>query len=126
MISLVNWYLEKYNNDEPYYIMRGYVFGHPRLADGVHIHTSAVEDIKLNDNRNKLSGKEKWISDIGIIHGELSRITGQTDSVPSELKIREKMTLLFMPTLKSYVRLGKSQRLKADNIMEKDSFRLMR
>lgn len=55
MIELIHWYLRRYEDDgKPYFIAWGYVFGHLKLTDGIHIHTSRVEDIKMNNTGDKL------------------------------------------------------------------------
>lgn len=74
MISLVDWYLVKYDREDkpPYYLMWGYVFGHQRLADGMHIRTSGVEDIHLNDVGDRLLVHTKSGSEYELLLADIS------------------------------------------------------
>lgn len=51
MIKLVNWYLRQYNDS---HLAWGYVFNHPRLSDGTHIHTSRIKDLEMNEAGDRL------------------------------------------------------------------------
>jgi hypothetical protein len=46
MVKLLDWYLAIYN--EKYVLAWGHAINHPRLPDGMHIHTSWIEKIKVN------------------------------------------------------------------------------
>ena len=50
MIILKEWYITKEEYDEEvFYLAWGYVFGHPALMDGLHIHTSRIMEMKFDD-----------------------------------------------------------------------------
>lgn len=50
MIILKEWYIGKEEyDDEIYYLAWGYVFGHPILMDGLHIHTSRIMEMKFDE-----------------------------------------------------------------------------
>lgn len=92
MISLVDWYLVKYDREDkpPYYLMWGFVFGHQRLADGMHIRTSGVEDIYLNDVGDRLlmhtqSGNdyELLLADISLEDIENTQVNLKDFNVPA-------------------------------------------
>ena len=55
MINLTEWYLERLEGYEnPYFIAWGIVYGHPRIPDGINIHTNVIRSLKLNDTGNSL------------------------------------------------------------------------
>lgn len=57
MIKLTNWYFTKgINRDtkKEVFIAEGTVSNHPKLEDGIHIHTSIVEKVELDKENNRL------------------------------------------------------------------------
>lgn len=53
MIKLTDWYLTEHVDESNYtffYLAWGYVFGHTKLSDGEHIHTSGIESIRFENN----------------------------------------------------------------------------
>lgn len=74
MIKLTQWYLsehKKSDTKEIFYQAHGYVIGHPKLLDGIHINTSRVEKIEFDSLNNRVLMKtyskneyEMFLSDI--------------------------------------------------------------
>ena len=69
MIYLKNWYITKLSREtgEIYYNAHGIVLGHPKLQEGIDIHTSVIKTIKLDNENNCLimrtrSGSEYELS----------------------------------------------------------------
>lgn len=51
MITLRDWYLTSHMTDEvgeEFYMGHGIVSGHPKLADGIDIHTSPIEEVRFD------------------------------------------------------------------------------
>lgn len=71
MISIIDWHLEPHINDETFYIILGYVFGHPKILDGTYIHSSIVRTVKLSDKGGRLLVHTKSGNDYELAFADL-------------------------------------------------------
>jgi hypothetical protein len=109
MVKLLDWYLAIYN--EKWVLAWGHALSHPRLPDGMHVHTSWIEKIKVN--------KEDEVIDVlthSQNHYQLKFKDICTEDDEFLFKTKESLKMLgvdpsFIDDIKSSVVDGKTQEL---------------
>lgn len=89
MIKLTNWCITEYNSEQKgIYIAHGTVFGHPRLADGIYIHTSKIEKLEMNKSSNSVIMHTKSGNEYELLLKELSlKEFEMTKEIMEEFKV---------------------------------------
>lgn len=81
MIKFKNWHLQKYGKGD-FCLARGIVFNHPRLDDGMYIHTSMVESMGAVILSGGAKGKRNILPHSEVmIHQPSSGVEGQATDI---------------------------------------------